>query len=411
MRRNRPITDTHQPRGGFSLVELLVVMAIIAILASLAFVVLGASGNAAREAATKSMIRALSGAVRERANAFQEATAGFKYVDYDVPMKVKNHAFRARVNEFQQYYEAGGNYLPALYRSGEQGQFDRSRPAERSEIYVRKTMFKSAFPQRLEDMYGYDGAAGGGDDSPLLTRMYDSGGSPIVGSWIEQNIATPEADSSELLYLALNSGDVYGLPPADLGGVDQNLIGDTDGDGNLEFLDGWKRPLQFYNWPTRLLKDDGSTFTGSVTVGSNTYPTASLLISNLPLTSSTAAASATTNRNRIDRDPEDITRVMTVAPAPLMSPFDLRRGSAPAFAAMPFTPAWYHDANTASSPLIVSAGADGVLGLYLPNANTYDGSVTGTSNDGIDRLARVIHTDEACLGLSDNVTNQQRGPQ
>lgn len=395
MRSSTPNTGQHQPRGGFSLVELLVVMAIIAILASLAFVVLGTSGNAAREAATKSMIRALSGAVRERVSAFHEATASYKYVDYDAPMKVKNHSFRARVTEFQYYYQNAGNDPLILYRMNEQGSSSFSPPAERSEIYVRKTMFKSAFPQRLEDMYGYDGVAGGGDDSPLLTRMYDSGGSPIDGSWIKQNIATPGADSSELLYLMLNEGDVFGLPPADLGGVDQNLIGDTDGDGNLEYLDGWKRPLQFYNWPTRLIKDDGSKFTGSIDVGSNTYPTTSLLISNLPQTSSTSA----TIRNRMDRDPDDITRVMTLAPAPLMSSFNLKRGSAASFAAKPFTADWYHDANTASSPLIVSAGPDGVLGLHLP------------TESGSDRLARVVQSDEACLGLSDNITNQQRGPQ
>ena len=77
--------------------------------------------------------------------------------------------------------------------------------------------------------------------------------------------------------------------------------------------------------------------------------------------------------------------------------------------AQSFHAVYYHDPNTATMPLVVSAGPDGELGLYLPTANTFNGT-TGTPNDGIDRLARVIATDDACQALGDNVTNQQRGP-
>ncbi|RLS37438.1 MAG: type II secretion system protein [Planctomycetota bacterium] len=384
MRRTMPITETHRPRGGFSLVEMLVVMAIIAILASLTFVAVGASGNAAREAATKTAIRVLSSALRERVDAFQEATAGVTHIDYDVPLKLKNHSFRAKVAEFKALYQAA-------YDSGDNTVLITPLQAE---VFVRKTMFKLAFPQRIEDMYGYDDVAGTADDSPMLSRIT---GSVLPTDW----------QSSEILYLTLTQGDVFGLPPADIGGIDQNLIGDTDNDGRLEFLDGWRHSLEFYNWPTRLLKDDGASYTGKVTVGTTDYTTSSLLISNLPSVTSTAAASATTNRNRIDRDPADVTRALnptssqtpSVSAAPLMNPFFLKRGTAAAYAAMPFTATWYHDSNTASSPLIVSAGQDGILGLHLP------------TESGADRLARVIHTDEACLSLSDNITNQQRGPQ
>ena len=389
MRRTTPITDRHQPREGFSLIELLVVMAIIAILASLAFVALGASGNAAREAATKSLIRVLSGILRERADAFQEATAGVSHIDYDVPLKLKNHAFRAKVGEFYGLYSNA-------YTAGDNTVMITPLQAE---VFVRKAMFKATFPQRLEDLYGYDGVAGTSDDSPMLGRIP---GSPVPSDW----------QSSELLYLTLTQGDVYGLPPSEIGGIDQHLIGDIDNDGRLEFLDAWKRPLEFYNWPTRLLKDNGATYTGKVTVGSTDYTTASLLISNLPPVGSTAAASSTTSRNRIDRDPSDVTRAInptssttpTASAAPLMSVFSLKRGSAAAVPVKPFTADWYHDPNTASSPLIVSAGPDGILGLYLP------------TETGPNRLARVYQPDpaqavEACLGLSDNITNQQRGPQ
>ena len=403
MRPATPITDSSQPRAGFSLIELLVVMTIMAILASLAFVVLGASGNAAREASTKSAIRILSGALRNRADAFHDLTASVSLTDPDVPgAGAKTRVFRDQASTLQRWYFNAGN-------------LDFPRSQVTFEVFVRKAMFKALFPQREEDLYGYNGVldSGGLDDSPLLARMYQGGS--FSTSWKGRNgSGNPQADSSELLYLSLTEGDVLGLPAAEIGGIDNSMIGDTDGDGNLEFLDGWGRPLQFYNWPTQLIKDNGAAYTGTVTVPpmpptfptTEVYPTASLLISNLPVVSSTAPASSTVNRNRVDRDPEDITRALTTPTlqqpsntyqTPLRFDFSLNHGGVPN--AKGFNSIWYHDANTVAAPLIVSAGPDGILGLHLP------------TETGSDRLARVLHTHEACQALGDNITNQQRGPQ
>ena len=369
--------------------ELLVVMAIIALLSSLSFVVLGRTGEAAREASTRTALRILSGALRERVDAFHELTASATQVDPDMPILKNTRVFRDTVAAFNQGFQSANPTLTL-------------HPLA-AEAYVRKTMFKSVFPQRVEDLYGYNGVSnsGGGDDSPLLIRMRDTvSNSWRPDSWMGRNITTAGADSSELLYVVLTEGDVYGLPPSEIDGIDKNLIGDTDGDGNMEFLDGWGRPLQFYNWPTRLIKDDGATFTGTVTVSGNAYPTASLLISNLPQVQSAGAVSSTKNRSRIDRDPEDPLRKLTPLTSP---PYSLYSASAVTFnlgagTAQRFHPDFFHDPNTATMPLVVSAGPDGDLGLYLP-------TVTGAN-----RLARVIATADACQALGDNLTNQQRGP-
>lgn len=393
--------DRRRPREAFSLVEMLVVIAIIAIMASMAFVVLGRTGEAAREASTKSALKILNASIRERLEAYHDLTASMIYSDPDTPAKTKNRLFRSEYERFLSLYRRVYPNPPQFFE----------QPAE---VYVRKTMFKSLFPQRIEDLYGYNGVLDGStliDDSPILARMFDrSSGSavPITGSWYQRNIDDDRTESSELLYLVLTSGDIYGLPTSDLDGIDQGLIGDTDNDGNLEFLDAWGQPLQFYNWPTRLIKDNGATYSGFITVNSTNYPTARLLISNLPNPDSNGGAvSAIQSRSRIDRDPDDVLRWMGLSGNPLRSAFNLSAGTP--YAAVPLAPAGFHDPNTYSSPLIVSAGPDGVLGLYLPTATP---NLFGASNsNAVNHLARVIPTEEACQGLTDNITNLQRGPQ
>ncbi len=409
MRSSLTIHDTRRPRAGFSLVELLVVMAIIAILASLSFVVLGRTGEAAREAATRTELRILSGALRERVDAFHELTASASLVDPDQPPNKNSRVFRDQVTTFQRWY----------YNAHQPSPMPQPQPSDAaSEVFVRKAMFKALFPQREEDLWGYNGTSNNGqiiDDSPMLVRMRDNVANQWKpDSWMGREQASttskPEATSSELLYVILTEGDVFGLPPSDIDGIDKRMIGDTDSDGNMEFLDGWGHPLQFYNWPTRLIKDNGIAYTGTVPVGGTDYPTTSLLISNLATVGgvvSNNAATATQARNRIDRDPEDPTRRLNAEFLIIGSgTFDLWTlpVGGTTITAQRFNSDWYHDLNTATMPLIVSSGPDGTLGLHLPTENG-----TGGTNR-TDRLARVIATADGCQALGDNLTNQQRGP-
>ncbi len=437
MRSHITTSDTQHSRAGFSLVEMLVVMAIIALLSTLSFVVLGKSGEIAREASTKAMMKILSGAVRERVDALNEITPNAFLADPELPALKSSRIFRTNVDDFTAKYAAAPGNITPISRV-------------QAEVFVRKLMFKSMFPQRRADLYGEDGVPqednGIANDSPLLNRMYS--GIPAIGtrkptSWVSRNLGglsmtsstyttpkdDPKTESSELLYLALTEGDVFGLPPAEIDGIDDNMIGDTDGDGNLEFLDGWGQPLQFYNWPTRLLKDDGVNYWGTLVFPPppatmvREYPTASLLISNLPIPPVKDASLLPQRRpiagsiasHRMYRDPLDINRSITrwnvyavpytSAGSPLASDFFLKPAAAAQYTAMGMNSAWFHDLNTPSMPLVVSAGSDGELGLHLP---TEDGR-SGTSHT--DRLARVIGTEEACQALGDNITNQQRGPQ
>ena len=134
---------------------------------------------------------------------------------------------------------------------------------------------------------------------------------------------TPDTESAECLYNFLFKGELFGTDPITSDDFLPNEIGDTDGDGLLEMIDSWNHPLRFYRWPTRLIKPDGM----SVDVTN-----ALRLIAKLPPSADLA------------RDPDD--------PLGLVPTLD---------------EATFHTANTFHTPLVVSAGPDGLLGLYEPS--------------------------------------------
>lgn len=399
---------TSPPRAGFSLVELLMVMAIIAIMAGLAFVMLGQTGQVAREAATRSGIQAINAALEDRLRGFDYITQSIAMADPDLPVKRELKEFRKQTLRFISLYNSGAN-VPLVNRIVE---------GPEAEVYVRKAFFKAAFPQRETDLFGMDGVIDFNvsdlgshtyayvDDSPLLSRMLVvSAGSARWNpdSWKGREIAAstskPEAESAELLYVALTEGNVFGLPPESLDGIDRNLIGDTDGDGNLELLDAWGRPLQYYNSPTRLFKANGTTYTAT------DYSQASVLVSGLPLFSAPAAQKAMMNRDPADNASRlSRMRKLMAQNDPMTYPppveqyqwfytdFNLSGYSNPGRA---LGPDWYHDRDCYHVTLIVSAGPDGQLGMALPNASapSHLGLVTNAAD------------------LADNLSNRQKGPQ
>jgi prepilin-type N-terminal cleavage/methylation domain-containing protein len=176
MHPNSHHTRSTLPRAAFSLVEILIVLAIMGILAGLAFALLGQTGQIARDAATKSGIQFIQSALDDRIRGFENITQPMMLSDPDLPMKPELREFRKRVQEFYALYDAS-NTPP------------RSAMPSPSispiwEVYVRKALFKAAFPQREEDLYGMDGVSDYEtspntyvDDSPILSRMWDTAGS------------------------------------------------------------------------------------------------------------------------------------------------------------------------------------------------------------------------------------------
>ncbi|NND98050.1 MAG: prepilin-type N-terminal cleavage/methylation domain-containing protein, partial [Pirellulaceae bacterium] len=88
----------------------------------------------------------------------------------------------------------------------------------------------------------------GGNNVPAQLAAYrdrippnDLASDPPFSKW------TREWESAEALYLIVSTTFLQGMPAIE--SIPPTNIGDTDGDGMLEILDAWERPIGFIRWP------------------------------------------------------------------------------------------------------------------------------------------------------------------
>lgn len=394
-------------RHGFSLIELLVVISVIAILATLSLVVMKDILDQSREDATAMTITKVSELLEERITAFDRA------------------ASRGRISQHAAVVEANAKSafgIPFNSRT----RLLRKRVAE---IIARKLLFRDNFPQRfaemtdVRDVAGASAVANGIPDILELQLQDPDTGLPSF----DLTNHKPETESAELLYFMLTEMPVFGVSPVAGDGFNTGEVKDTDGDGLPEFVDAWGQPLRFYRWPTRLIDvDQFDTDTTTTVVEGVIAPDerefANLLIRALPRT------------NGITRDPLLVDPDDTIG----RIGFELQRLSTPPIdLSLLYNEAQFHTIDVYHTPLIVSAGEDGVLGLEEPwfvdgdwngngtvdtdpdprysedpNGNgTHDGiygnlaSPTDFDGDGAITLADL----NAVLdSLTDNITNRNR---
>ncbi len=180
-------------------------------------------------------------------------------------------------------------------------------------------------------------------------------------------------NSAELLYYVLSEGEDFGTDT----GVDEftsTEVTDTDGDGLLEFVDAWNKPLRFYRWPTRLYRPNGRT--DNVT---NAY--ASMLT---PTVTTTMMA----------QDPDDpLGELHDEINSPNPNGLKSAYPDADAFEIV------YHTLDTFHPFLIISAGADETLGLNEPGDVANFGHLARPTDETI--------TNGGDSAINDNITNRQ----
>lgn len=375
-------SSQRKAEAGFTLVELLIVISLIAFLISALGMTIGTLMANAREAATIATIRKIDGILTERMQGLERVFGGAdfrKFVDRTHEKLLNGDPVLT-----------GGTQLYGLSRKA-------------TETLARKEFAREFFPQRFAEMSQTSGAPPTRPIRIQTDEIYGATGSSPV-NWAKHN---PETESAELLYFAVTRMDVFGAAPVDTGAFRTQEVADTDGDGLPEFVDGWGKPLRFYRWPTRLFRpygvlgqdkqpgaagvnDDDLTgmpprtpvdgieelgwpTTDDTLVAKTTRQFAALYFLGLPRSPVTPPIPG--DYDLLNEDPDDAYGVL-IAEVKRLQALGIPMLSA-------VNESRYHSFDTFHKPLIVSAGPDGVLGLLEPNV-TEDANLNGSLDSGED---------------------------
>jgi prepilin-type N-terminal cleavage/methylation domain-containing protein len=381
-------------RLGFTLVELLIVIAIIAVLMGLSLSVMSGLTSQAEQEATNATIRKLDGLLQQRMEAFYRAFTGPRKnaaVDivsgllarqeiFGVREEVKEIIAKKRLFRFefpQRFAER------AIEEHG--SNFDSPRPQVSltigtQTIYLPNSIFFAiaapAARQRLTEKPTTEGGSANPTPAEVLAEANRA---------FSQH--RPETESAELLYFALTSSTSYGVPQVDTDYFTNREVADTDGDGLPEFIDAWGFPLRYYRWPTRLI-DRNAPFPFQPVLSDPNDPTdirtpnggqrqiigqerqiATTLMKALA-SPPVMMPNGTIPRDMLLIDPDDpvgrlyseLERLDGTNGKPLLRAFFSEGTETPADVSDD-----YHTPDTFHAPLIVSPGPDEALGLYEPN--------------------------------------------
>jgi prepilin-type N-terminal cleavage/methylation domain-containing protein len=432
-------------RDGYTLLELLVVIAIIATLMSLSVVVMLGFADSAEEEATAVTVRKVQGMLEQRVEAFDRAFKGTR----------KQQAING-TKQLLADPNSDGDYSDGIFGV---------RP-EVLEILAKKAAFRFEFPQRFVERLV------SGDPATIIPPLGPSPGMPnsvaravalprARSELIADGNLTPTApqiltrattrwrggtdggkvfpghdpvtESTELLYFGLIASGSFGASQVDADRFTNQELQDTDQDGLPEFTDVWGQPLRFYRWPTLLMAPSGpepifqpvlanpndltdvlttvdtdndgipDTTVGQRQVFTSEREIANILLRGLP-PAPTLLPNGTLPRDLLLTDPDDPVGL-------LYSEMERLNGidGRPLFR-LEFNSAKYHTPDTYHSPLVLSVGLDGVLGLYEPNNTALRGNLAAYNLDLDGSNPPSSSSDFTMMidAISDNITSRNK---
>lgn len=266
-------------RSGFTLMELLIVMLIITILAALSMVALQGAVEEARADRTRAIVTKIDLLINDRWEGYRTRSLPIRVLPGTRPKS-------------EPYTDSNGN---GFWDAGEPEQ-NGNGTGDRGAAYFRlmslRELMRCELPERISDLCNAAELTDLGADNdldaiatagwpllaglpapPALARSYRRKAALSVNSGQPWTMAN---ESSECLYLivsAMHDGDKNALDfftPSE--------IGDTDGDGMREVLDGWGRPIQFLRWAPGFIVENGvvtqqtSTYNASGTIAAAPDP-------------------------------------------------------------------------------------------------------------------------------------------
>jgi prepilin-type N-terminal cleavage/methylation domain-containing protein len=309
-------------RRAFTLVELLVTIAIIAILAGIGLSALYASGESAKAARSQRTVSLLHNAIMDEWEGFRTRRIAIRKGAYydaatktEKPLSETDAAFQLR--RLGAVWQMMRMELPDRY---EDLTFTPTIPeSAKRKAYIRRidAALVALNAQR---------AAAKPTPQPALTATEHA------------DLMEQTHESSECLYLIIT----VGLPPETRSTFKARDAADTDGDGMLEVLDGWGRPIHWMRW--------APGFESEMQVAD-------------PLT------------HHDQFDPLKLSNSAT------------GKNSPPLESGEPGPPAW----GFALVPLIYSAGPDGSYGIYeLPQIGTLSTVIENKNNNPFSRYTNGV---------------------
>jgi hypothetical protein len=254
-------------RPGLTLVELLVSISLITVVSSMFLVAYRAAATEASNMRTQSTIRKISEVLVSRMQEYENYPINFA--------RGTGNAFATPVP---------GNAIPALPTTDDEYE-PKGILLERLRVMLLREMIAQEMPDHYQDIklsapivknYWTGLAAIGPNanagpqpivvttsESPRAARLKArlNQANPNWASKIEllyQALPNPNSKSelereltrsnAEFLYLIVEDSILNGSPAIELFGKSE--IGDTDGDGLLEFLDAFRQPICWVRWPT-----------------------------------------------------------------------------------------------------------------------------------------------------------------